>query len=131
VFALHGAHPTTAAATTPHRAIGAGCRAAASPPGGIAPASKWELDAGADVTDRERPVPGHPATAARERGRRHMVLAECMDEATVEAGGHHAEVIACTLEALQARLEGADREALRGAISFHPPLAREGEDQAR
>lgn len=43
--------------------------------------------------------------------------------AAVEGAGPGAEVIASTLEALQARVEDADRQALRGAIAYHSPLA--------
>ncbi len=42
--------------------------------------------------------------------------------ARAEPAGPRAEVIASTLEALQARIEDADRQALRGAIAYHPPL---------
>lgn len=41
------------------------------------------------------------------------------DQAEAETGATRAEVVASTLEALQARVERADREALRGALAFH------------
>ncbi len=53
-----------------------------------------------------------------------MTRSERPDEATrTEADESHTEVIASTLAALQARVDEADRQALRGAVSFHPPLA--------
>jgi hypothetical protein len=38
-----------------------------------------------------------------------------------EADGTRPELVASTLEALQARVEQADREALRGALTYHRP----------
>jgi hypothetical protein len=53
-----------------------------------------------------------------------MTRTERSDVVTrVEPAGPRAEVIASTLEALQARVEDADRQALRGAIAYHAPLA--------
>ncbi len=43
---------------------------------------------------------------------------ERMQEAE-ETGATRPEVVASTLEALQARVERADREALRGALAYH------------
>ncbi len=43
--------------------------------------------------------------------------------ARTEPAEPRAELVASTLEALQARVDDADRQALRGAIAFHPPLA--------
>jgi hypothetical protein len=61
-----------------------------------------------------------------------------MQEEHVEEAGEQApeprpELVASTLEALQSRVERADREALRGAIGYHPPadLSGWGEDMAR
>jgi len=55
-----------------------------------------------------------------------MDESERVEETDAEAGGTRAEVVASTLEALQARVERADREALRGAIAFNrPPVAGE------
>lgn len=58
-----------------------------------------------------------------------MDESERVEQADAEAGGTRTEVVASTLEALQARVERADREALRGAIAFNRPPAqpRDGE----
>jgi len=49
------------------------------------------------------------------------------EQAEVETGGARTEVVASTLEALQARVERADREALRGAITFNRQPGTSGE----
>jgi hypothetical protein len=52
-----------------------------------------------------------------------MAQNEPLDQAaTSEAAESRTEVIASTLAALQARVADADRQALRGAIFFHPPI---------
>ncbi len=43
--------------------------------------------------------------------------------ARMETDESHAEEIASTLAALQARVEEGDRQALRGAVPFQPALA--------
>ncbi|HYD41053.1 MAG TPA: hypothetical protein VEB43_09485 [Anaeromyxobacter sp.] len=52
-----------------------------------------------------------------------MDESERVEQADAETGGTRTEVVASTLEALQARVERADREALRGAIAFNRPPA--------
>ena len=52
---------------------------------------------------------------------------ERVEQADGEVGGARTDVVASTLEALQARVERADREALRGAIAFNRPPAPGGQ----
>lgn len=56
---------------------------------------------------------------------------ERVEEADAETGATRTEVVASTLEALQARVERADREALRGAISYHrqPSAERDADEE--
>jgi hypothetical protein len=49
--------------------------------------------------------------------------------ARLEAAEPRPEVIASTIEALQARVDEADRQALRGAIAYHPPLPWRGAER--
>jgi hypothetical protein len=60
-----------------------------------------------------------------------MAEQERGDEAEAEVGAARAEVVASTLEALQARVERAHREVLRGALSHRQlgesePVRRSG-----
>lgn len=55
-----------------------------------------------------------------------------VDEGTGTGAGLAADVVASTLEALQARIDASDRQALRGAIEYAPPsVPPPGTDPAR
>lgn len=47
-----------------------------------------------------------------------MAESELVEQLEAESSGTQDEVVASTLEALQARVERADREALRGALTY-------------
>ncbi len=71
----------------------------------------------------------HGAGEEYERGEAQRVAEVGREEAG--ADGARAEVVASTLEALQARVDGSRRDAMRGAISRDPApaAARLAEDE--